>query len=67
MKGSGSCSSPYSWDEGCVQLETSGGGRLSYVDALEEETKGARVPQCLSMLTNHGACSRSPYSERATR
>ena len=65
MKGSGSRLSPYSWDEGRVQLETLGGSHLSYVDAPEEETKGARVPQHLSMLTNPGACSRSPCSEQA--
>ena len=63
MRGSGSCSSPYSWDEGCVQLEASGGSRLSYVDAPEEEVKGTQVPQCSLMLTNHGACSRSSHSE----
>ena len=60
MKGSGSCSSPYFRDEGCVQLETSGGSRSFYMDAPEEETKGAWVPQRLLMLTNHGACGRSP-------
>ena len=63
MKGSGSCLLPYSWDEDCIQLEASGGSRLSYMDAPEEEAKGVRVPQCLSMLTDHGACSRSPSSE----
>ena len=67
MKGSGSHSSPYSWDEGHVQLETSGGSHSSYVDAPEEETKGARVPQRSLMLTNHGACGRSPCSEWAVR
>ena len=67
MKGSGSHSSPYSWDEGRVQLETSGGSHSSYVDAPEEETKGAWVPQHLSMLTNYGTCCRSPCSEQATR
>ena len=65
MKGSGSRLSPYSWDEGRVQLETLGGSHSSYVDAPEEETKGAQVPQCLLMLTNHGTCGRSPCSEWA--
>ena len=41
MKGSGSHLSPYSWDKDHVQLEASGGGKLSYVDTPEEETKGA--------------------------
>ena len=66
MKGSGSCSSPYSWDEDRVQLEASGGSHSSYVDAPEEETKGAQVPQCLLMLTDHGACGRPPSSEWTT-
>ena len=67
MKGSRSCLSPYSWDKGHVQLETSGGSCSSYVDAPEEETKGVWMPQCLSMLTNHGTCGRSPCSEWAAR
>ena len=63
MKGNGNHSLPYSWDEGHVQLETSGGSRSSYMDAPEEEAKGAQVPKCSLMLTNHGACGRSSCAE----
>ena len=63
MKGSGSHFSPYSWDKDHVQLEASEDSHSSYVDAPEEEAKGAQVPQCLSMLTNHRTCSRSPCPE----
>ena len=65
MKGSGSHLSRYSFDEDHIQLEASGGSRLLYVNAPKEEPKGVQVPQCMSMLTNYGACSRSSCPEWA--
>ena len=57
---------PYSWDVDHIQLEASGGSCSSYMDAPKEGAKGVWVSQCWLMLTNHGACGRSPSSEWTT-